>query len=176
MKMFNIIILVLLSINCSSNLSNISEVEIPNWVLKTPTSNSKLYAVGIVGPSFYSEDGYKNASDSARKELAKSLGGRVQSVLLYINKKSGSSAEEQYIVEATSWATDLVLSGSTIISTWLDVSGSVPNGAKGFTYALCEIPYNNIIHELFEKINKISNTHKNEDISKLIKNSNKIKK
>jgi len=121
---------------------------VPKWVYKTPTSPNKLYAVGMVGPTYFKEDAREYAADDARNELAKSISSKVESIILLIEKESNVYVDEAYRVNATSWSTDIVLTGSTILSYWYDVQGIGPNRVKNSTYALAVIPKEDLIGEL----------------------------
>ena len=97
----------------------------------------RLYAVGIVGPTYFPEDGRRSAADEARKELARSISVKVESILVDIERSHGPGLlGEAGIVSASSWATDVVINGSQILEYWVDENGLVPHGQKGATYAL----------------------------------------
>ena len=133
----------LLTLGChhSSRVQKSSprDVAIPGWVLRTPNDPDNLYAVGISGPTFFAEDAKHYAADQARKELAKAIAGKVTSFMLMIQQSRGNTADEGFLVSATSWATDLVLHNSQILELWVDKQGSIQGSTQGTTYALCAI-------------------------------------
>lgn len=111
---------------------------VPQWVMDTPRASGSVYAVGIVGKTYFPEDGRLSAADEARKELARSVSSRVASVLLHVEETRGTTfLAEAGVVSATSLATDVVLSKSQIQDYWTDVGGLF--GQPGSTYALAVI-------------------------------------
>jgi len=125
----------------------------PGWVLNTPMEKGKIFGVGIVGKTFFQDDAWRNAADAARKELAKSLQGRIESAFLSVQSSGGNSwADEAYTVEATSWSTDIVMNNSQIVAMWYDGKGVVPGGDPGATYALAVIDFDNTEKALKPKI------------------------
>lgn len=125
---------------CGSTAVVRAPSSVPDWVERTPIEPGRLYAVGMVGRTLFSEDGRRNAADAARKELARSLSSRIESVLLHIERtRRPGFLGEAGIVSATSWATDLVVNGSQIREYWVDSKGLVPEGESGATYALAVI-------------------------------------
>jgi hypothetical protein len=78
-----------------------------------------------------------NASDAARSELAKSIQAHIQNAFLHVQSSSGENwAEEAYVVEATSSATNAVMEKSQVVALWYDEKGLVPGSKPGTTYAL----------------------------------------
>jgi len=171
MKKYKFFVFCLIFVSCSGSAINTNSTTIPEWVLKTPFEKGKLYSVGIVGPTFLPEDGLRYSADEARKELAKSLGGRVRSVLLLLSDSQKTTVREVSIVEATAWSTDLVLTRSAILSYWIDENGLVPNGVKMATYALCVISFENIYNGLNQRLSGILNEKQKNDALEELKKS-----
>jgi len=129
-----------------------NNVLIPEWVIRTPTESGRIYAVGISGPTYFPEDGKINAADQARKELAKSLGGKIQSVLLVITEKGKTTADEAAVISATSWATEIVLENSQILEIWIDQEGVIDGSSPGTTYALGMVQTKDVAPIVTEKL------------------------
>ncbi len=113
--------------------------DVPAWVNRLPESKGRLYALGISGPTYFTEDGKANAADNARKELAKALSVRVQALSLSLQQNKERRENEISLVTVTSWATDIVVSHSQILETWIDEEARVPNSQPGTVYALAAI-------------------------------------
>lgn len=108
---------------------------VPRWLNHLPGEESFIYAIGVVGRTYYYEDGIVKAADAARKELAKSLAGHVEDFVFVLETTKGlETAKEVYTVQATTWATDIVMKEAEVIAFWVDGNGLV--GEKGATYAL----------------------------------------
>lgn len=60
----------------------------------------------------------------------------MKNFVFVLETESGlETAEEVYIVEATTSATEIVLEQAEIVAFWVDRKGLVPGGKKGATYA-----------------------------------------
>ena len=122
---------------CGSTKDSKFSDSLPNWVLNIPYEEGKIYAVGSAGRTLFQNDAWKSASDAARSELAKNLQGRIENAFLSVQSTGGANwAVEAYVVEATSWSTDIVMNNSQILALWYDEKGVVPGGQSGTTYAL----------------------------------------
>lgn len=108
----------------------------PDWLIRLPSARGALYAVGICGPTYYPVDAISRASDRAREELAKSLGGRIRSMISVEQSQRGTAVSQVSVTEATVWASDVVMSSSQVVATWVDVHGLYQQGKPGTTYAL----------------------------------------
>ncbi len=108
----------------------------PPWLVELPSKKGVLFAVGVCGPTWYPTDAIKRATDAAREELAKSLGGRIRSVILVEESRKGTSVQLVSVTEVTAWASDVVLSCSQVVATWIDINGVYQQGKPGTTYAL----------------------------------------
>lgn len=136
----SILVFALLSSACGAPVAVHEAVSIPTWVERTPSARGKLYAVGMVGRTYFPEDGRRNAAEEARKELARTLSSRVESLLLQIERSRGSGfLAEAEIVSATTGATELVVDASQILEYWVDSRGLILGGQQGATYALAII-------------------------------------
>lgn len=121
-----------------------SDESIPAWVLNPPVEKNSLFAVGACGPTFYPEDGLVRAADDARKELAKSIGGRVQSVLLIQETRTETRLDEAYHISATSWSMDVISLCAQVVASWKDLRGRLPSSNPGTTYALAMLDLSKI--------------------------------
>jgi hypothetical protein len=109
----------------------------PQWVLEMPRESGKLYAVGTCGRTRVQADAWKVAADAARSELAKNIQAHVRNAFLHVQSTDGTNwAEEAFVVEATSSATDAVMANSQVVALWYDERGVVPGSMPGATYAL----------------------------------------
>jgi len=117
---------------------------VPTWIDKLPYEKGKLYAVGICGPTYFRDDGLVRAADNARKELAKSLGGRIQSVVLTKQSARAGQLDEAFLFSATSWSMDIVMTCSQIVTSWVDDQGEFSGGQRGYTYALAVLDFASI--------------------------------
>jgi len=109
----------------------------PEWVIKIPYEEGKIYAVGSAGRTLFQDDAWKSASDAARSELAKNLQGRIENAFLHVQSVGGENwAVNAFTVEATSWSTEIVMENSQVVALWYDEKGIVPGSQPGTTYAL----------------------------------------
>lgn len=150
---------------CGSSKDSKFSDSLPNWVLNIPYEEGKIYAVGSVGRTLFQDEAWKNAADAARSELAKNLQGRIENAFLSVQSTGGANcAVEAYVVEATSWSTDIVMNNSQVVALWYDEIGIVPGSQPGTTYALAVLNIssttkalkpkieNNVTPEQYEKI------------------------
>lgn len=105
--------------------------------MKLPNEKGYVYALGVVGRTYYYEDGIVRAADVARVELAKALASHIQDFVLIVETESGlQTVDEAYIVQVLTSATDIVMEHGEIVAYWVDRQSLVPNGEEGATYAL----------------------------------------
>jgi hypothetical protein len=124
------------------------ETQVPDWLIRLPSAPGFLYAIGVTGPTFYGTDGMKWASDHAREELAKSLSARVQSLVVLEQTKKSTSVQMVSATETSAWATDIVLSSSQVVATWVDVNGVYQGGKPRTTYALGMLDFGSVTSEV----------------------------
>ncbi len=155
--------LALLFLECSSSRP---ESRAPDWLVRLPSAKGALYAVGISGPTYFQTDAVKWAADHAREELAKSLAGRVQSVVTVEQTQKGTGVQTVSATEATAWATDIVVSSSQVVATWVDVNGKYQNGKPGTTYALGLLDLGNVTPEVKSKAGQGIDPSRVEDVRK----------
>ena len=108
--------------------------KVPDWVNKTPLEKGKIYAIGVAGVTYYRSDAQKYAAQNAREELSRTLHVRIQSVMVDWSTEKGSYVDKASIQQVSGWATNIAMSGSSILSYWFDENGAI--GPKGFTYCL----------------------------------------
>jgi hypothetical protein len=76
------------------------------------------------------------AVGSARNELARTLQVRIETRTLDIQTQGGGHRASQTVTEVSSYVTEIVLEGSTIIGVWYDKSGEGFTRKPRCTYAL----------------------------------------
>lgn len=161
-----------LIVSCAGMFGHVSfSKHPPDWVLNIPRESGKLYAVGTCGRTRIQADAWKNASDAARSELAKNIQAHVQNAFLHVQSTDGTNwADEAFVVEATSSATDAVMANSQIFALWYDEKGVVPGSNPGTTYALAILNISSATDAIKTKIeNKVTK----EQYEKIIKNMSK---
>ncbi len=109
---------------------------VPGWVMRTPSPEGRLCAVGTSEPTYYLDDAKLEAAESARKELARSLGTVVNSIMIDFADEKSEHITEGSVVRVSSWATEEVLSKSEVLEYFFDTEGVVSAGKKGVAYAL----------------------------------------
>jgi hypothetical protein len=131
-----VLFILLIIAGCAETKENIAapEVEVPDWVMKTPFEKGKIYAVGVAGVTYYRSDAQKYAAREAREELSRTLNVRIQSVMVEWTTEKGTYVDKASLQQVAKWATDVALTGSTILAYWYDEHGVA--GPKSFTYAL----------------------------------------
>ena len=112
---------------------------IPDWLRGEPKVEGMICAIGSSGPTFYKDDAKAYAAENARKELAKTIQIRIESILIDFSAEKGSSIDEATVAQVTSSATSAVVENSKVIDYWYDEEGIVSN-QKNFTFALCCMP------------------------------------
>jgi LPP20 lipoprotein len=122
--------------------------DVPAWVDHVPEKKGKICALGSAEPTFYREDGKIYAAENARMQLAQTLSVRVESVMIDIQSThSGEDhVDQQYILQAQSYATDAVVAGAQVVSYWFDEQGT--RGRTHSTYALACIDTGSSIADL----------------------------
>jgi hypothetical protein len=110
----------------------------PAWVNDLPQDKNALYATGISGPTFYSDDAVKYAGDNARVELGRAISSHITSAFLSVETNDGTTVDTASTIDATHDYSDTVVENSEIVATWIDRSGSY-SGTQGTAYALAKI-------------------------------------
>ncbi|HUU02004.1 MAG TPA: hypothetical protein VM425_11215 [Myxococcota bacterium] len=125
----------------------------PAWVDRMPSQPDKLCAVGYSGPTFYQQDGLKNAAENARGHLAESISVTIRTITLDISDGTRGSYDRDIFVEGSESASDAVLEGSEVVAQWMDMQGE--RGASKGCYAyVCidpEKPIDKMVEKLKEK-------------------------
>lgn len=111
----------------------------PDWLLKLPREGGSVYAVGIAGPTFYPDDGVRNAGDNGRVELAHVISSKITAATLTVNTTRGSYSDTASVVDATHDYTDTIVQFAEVVSTWIDQSGTHSSGQRGTAYALVRL-------------------------------------
>lgn len=150
MKQNIFLIVCFLLLTCSSTDGTRTSGKIPGWLFRAPEVKGKSYAVGISGPTFFQEDAKMNAAENARKELAKSLSSRVQSLYLGLQKSDYKKEQELFLLTVSSWSTDIVILNSQILEIWVDEKAQMPNSQPGTVYALVVIDLE-VVREYLQK-------------------------
>jgi hypothetical protein len=126
----------------------------PDWVMRTPSIEKKVCAVGSVDPTFYRDDGRKNASDAARNQLAKTVQVKISTVMYdEINTHGGGWTDEVSVQQIVGSISDVVLSGAQIAEVWFDEHGVVDR--DGMTYAMACMPTDASMKELAAKLEAV---------------------
>jgi len=146
-----LLIFLLLAVHCSS--TNRFSQQLPSWVLDIPNEKGKLYAVGTCGRTYIQKNAWERAADAARSEMAKNVQAHVQNAFLVVQRTEGNPwADEAFVVEATSSATDAVMGESQVVALWYDELGVVPGSKPGTTYVLAVMNLSNAIEKIKTKI------------------------
>jgi len=95
-----------------------------------------ICAVGISGPTYFKDDAQSYAAENGRKELAKFLSIRIETIMVDVATATGSTVDEATVMQVSSWSTAASLEYSQVIEYWYDTDGVMPAGGK-MTYALC---------------------------------------
>jgi hypothetical protein len=128
--------------------------KMPDWVMRTPSIAKTVCAVGAVDPTFYRDDGRRNASDAARNELAKTVQVKISSVMYdEINSHGGGWTSEVSVQQIVGSISDVVLSGAQISEVWFDEHGVVDR--EGMTYAMACMPTDKSMQELAAKLEAV---------------------
>jgi hypothetical protein len=112
------------------------QVQPPYWVKGEPKIEGMICAVGISGPTYFKDDAQSYAAENGRKELAKFLSIRINTIMLDVATPTGSTVDEATVMQVSSWSTAVSLEKSQVIEYWYDADGAMPAGKK-MTYALC---------------------------------------
>lgn len=126
------------------------DVDVPEWVMRTPRMPGNICATGAVDPTFYRQDGRTQAADSARNELARTIQVKVSSVMYDEQTTSGSYVDQSFVSQVIGSISDVVLSGAQVMEYWFDEYGNVSR--KGMTYALACMPTDQSVAQLAEKL------------------------
>ena len=137
-----------------SSPSSISKGAAPEWVLKLPRKKGRICAIGAVDPTFFQQDGLKNAAEAARTELARAVQVKISSVMYDYQDEMGSYVEQSSVQEVVGSISDVVLSGAEVEESWFDELGSVQR--KGMTYALACMSTSKSAAEFAEKLKSIA--------------------
>lgn len=139
----------------------------PKWVMKTPSIKDKVCAVGAVDPTFYRDDGRRNASEAARNELARTVQVKISTVMYdEVNSHGGGFTDEVSIQQIVGSISDVVLSGAQVVEIWFDEHGVVDR--DGMTYALACMPKDASMKEFAEKLEAAAATQESPDKEKRI--------
>ena len=112
------------------------QVQPPDWVKGEPKIEGMICAVGISGPTYFKDDAQSYAAENGRKELAKFLSIRIETIMVDVATATGSTVDEATVMQVSSWSTAASLEYSQVIEYWYDTDGVMPAGGK-MTYALC---------------------------------------
>lgn len=131
----------------------VARPKVPDWVFKTPDVKGKICAVGTSGATYRPQDAKEYAAESARAELSRAISVRIQSVMVDYQQSGsrGDWVDEAHVSQMSSWATDAVLAGSTIVGYWYDEVGA-GGGGKKHTYALCCMSLDTSVAELGKRL------------------------
>ena len=124
--------------------------EAPGWVEEVPKVPGQICAVGVVGPTFYRQDGRINAAEAARAELGRALQSRVRSMMIgTTNVDTSQDINGTKLVEVVSSLTDVQLYGAIIKKYWFDKHGIF---RKGSTFALACMETDLSVKQLADKL------------------------
>ncbi len=111
----------------------------PDWVEKVPVMKGMVCSVGMSDPTFFEEDSKINASEIARRGLAKTLSVDLNSIMVDLAMEKGDIVEEAVVMQVSSWASTAVVKNAEVLEYWRDVRGIVSE-RRNSMYALACMP------------------------------------
>ncbi len=113
--------------------------EPPAWIRHVPGGADQVCAIGVSGPTFYSEDALVRSKAQAMTELSRSLEVHVQAEML-VNERGDSRGSEASIVEESDFSSDVVLTRAQVKEQWVHPGGDERLGVRGMVYTLVCMP------------------------------------
>jgi len=107
----------------------------PTWVSQMPESKRELCAVGISGPTYYTEDARANSKAAAMTELARAVEVTVISQMTM--QTSGDATTSDTIMrERAGFSSEVVLKNAQVREQWVNTGDGKQYGATGTVYTL----------------------------------------
>ena len=124
---------------------------VPDWTLQTPQSPTAIYAVATWPKTLFQHDAIEKAKANARAELAKTLQVKVSGVLVDWQSSStstfaGQGHAEDFIASMSKETMDVAMSGSQIVTVWVDRLGQVSQ--RGTVWALAKMDKSSLAEQL----------------------------
>jgi hypothetical protein len=126
------------------------DVEVPEWVNRTPRMPGNVCAVGAVDPTYFRQDGRVQAAESARTELARTIQVKITSVMYDEQDNRGTYVDQSIVSEVIGTVSEGVIAGAEVLEYWFDEYGNVSR--KGMTYALACMKTDTSVAELAAKL------------------------
>ena len=97
--------------------------EPPAWISHVPGGADQVCAIGVSGPTFYSEDALARSKAQAMTELSRALEVRVQAEML-VYERGDSRGSEVSIIEEAGFSSDVVLTRAQVKEQWVHPGGN----------------------------------------------------
>lgn len=111
----------------------------PEWVHRMPGTKDELCAVGVSGPTYYSEDARANSKTLAMTELARTLEVKVTAEMTLRSQGDGRGSETA-MQEVAGFASEVVLKQAQVREQWVHSGGDPRYGSRGTIYTLVCMP------------------------------------
>ena len=111
----------------------------PAWLSTVPASTQEICAIGISGPTYYSEDARARSQASAMAELARAVEVRVKTDLV-LRSEGDSRSVETRLDETAGFGSDVVLKQAQVREQWVQRKGDHAAGEPGTVYTLVCMP------------------------------------
>jgi hypothetical protein len=113
--------------------------EPPTWISHVPGGADQVCAIGVSGPTFYSEDALARSKAQAMTELSRALEVHVHAEML-VHEREDSRGSETSIVEKANFRSDVVLTRAQVKEQWVHPGGNERLGVRGMVYTLVCMP------------------------------------
>lgn len=111
----------------------------PAWISEVPVSKSEICAIGVSGPTFYTEDARANSKATALTELARAREVAVKS-LMAMQVNGNVTTSDTALQETAGFSSDVVLKQAQVREQWVHPGSDQRYGVKGTVYTLVCMP------------------------------------
>lgn len=111
----------------------------PEWVSHLSASRQELCAIGVSGPTYYTEDARANSKALAMTELARTLEVKVTADLT-LRSHGDSHGSDTTLQESAGFASEVVLTHAQVRAQWVHAGGDARYGERGTIYTLVCMP------------------------------------
>lgn len=113
--------------------------ESPAWLGKVPGGQHELCAIGVSGPTYYSEDALVRSKAQAMTELSRTLEVRIKADMQIIEHGDNRGSDAR-IVETSEFSSDVLIKQAQVKEQWVHPGGIEQYGVRGMVYTLVCMP------------------------------------
>lgn len=113
--------------------------EPPAWLGHVPGGQQELCAIGVSGPTFYTEDALVSSKAQAITELSRALEVKVKADM-EVTQRGDNRSSDTKMVETSQFSSDVLLKEAQVREQWVHPGGNERYGVQGTVYTLVCMP------------------------------------